>query len=125
MAQTRRAFLQTAAMAIGAVGGAGDGVNGDTSRFSVEGRTRDLSTDSSPIQVPKMRFGPAEISRLIVGVRGPRAEPAVTNRPRSESLNRGKPGRAGRRPALRRVAPVRPASQHPPVADSLFEVTTA
>jgi hypothetical protein len=56
MAQTRRAFLQAAAMAVGAAGTAAAG-NGDSSRLP----------DLSPVQVPRVRFGTAEISRLIVG----------------------------------------------------------
>ena len=62
MAQTRRAFLQTAAMAIGAAGAVEAG-NGDRPHLPDAPRERDLS----PIQVPKMRFGNAEVSRLIVG----------------------------------------------------------
>jgi hypothetical protein len=66
MAQTRRAFLQTAAMAIGAAGtGAADA--GDSPRVAGERTNRGLSPGPSPAQVPTMRFGGAEISRLIVG----------------------------------------------------------
>jgi hypothetical protein len=70
MAQTRRAFLQSAAMAVGAVGvaGAGGGDAGDLSPSQAQGtQPAKPPTPVSEIQVPKMRFGNVEISRLIVG----------------------------------------------------------
>ena len=66
MAQTRRAFLQSAAMAIGAAGtvraAARAGEDGDRPCFPDA-----PASAQSPVQVPKMRFGNVEISRLIVG----------------------------------------------------------
>jgi hypothetical protein len=66
MAQTRRAFLQTAAMAIGAAGTGAAGA-ADSPRVVDERTNRGQSPGPSPAQVPTMRFGGAEISRLIVG----------------------------------------------------------
>jgi hypothetical protein len=70
MAQTRRAFLQTAAMAIGAAGAplaqgrpsAGPGAQGGQ-----QAQPAAPPTPAARLQVPKIRFGTAEISRLIVG----------------------------------------------------------
>jgi hypothetical protein len=80
MAQTRRAFLQSAAMAVGAARAAGASPgNGDSSRLldpeaaRVQNPAQSASAPAkalapaSQVQVPKMRFGGAEISRLIVG----------------------------------------------------------
>ena len=78
MAQTRRAFLQTAAMAVGAAGAAAAGSTGNTVVPSVDDGAPGTSgqaggqgaqpakppTPASEIQAPKMRFGTAEISRL-------------------------------------------------------------
>jgi hypothetical protein len=81
VAHTRRAFLQSAALAIGAAGAGAVGTaeSGDGSHFSDAPRNGDQSTSqpapqpaklltpASQIQVPKMRFGNVEISRMIVG----------------------------------------------------------
>ncbi len=85
MAQTRRAFLQTAALAVGAAGGPilaapatpvaqplpaphpqGPPGNRSSAAAGQVEPARPL-TPASRLQVPKVRFGPVEISRLIVG----------------------------------------------------------
>jgi len=70
MAHTRRTFLQTAAMAIGAAG-APLAQGGPPAAPGAQGAQQAPPAralrPAAEIQVPKMRFGNAEISRLIVG----------------------------------------------------------
>jgi hypothetical protein len=73
MAQTRRAFLQTAAMAIGAAGaplaqgGPPPAHVGQGAQSAQQAQPAKPLRPATEIQVPTMRFGNAEISRLIVG----------------------------------------------------------
>jgi hypothetical protein len=70
MAQTRRAFLQTAAMAIGAAGtplAQGGPAPASGAQSAQQAQPSKPLRPATEIQVPKMRFGHAEISRLIVG----------------------------------------------------------
>jgi hypothetical protein len=73
MAQTRRTFLQTAAMAIGAAGaplaqgGAPPIQGGQRAQGGQQAQPAAPPTPASEIQVPRVRFGTAEISRLIIG----------------------------------------------------------
>lgn len=62
MAQTRRTFLQSAAMTLGAVGSP-LGVRGQ----APSGQPPAQPAPSLRIQIPKMRFAGADISRLVVG----------------------------------------------------------
>lgn len=62
MAQTRRTFLQSAAMVLGAAGSP-LGAKGQ----APSGQPPAPPAPSSRIQIPKMRFAGADISRLIVG----------------------------------------------------------
>jgi hypothetical protein len=81
MANTRRQFLQaSAALAVGVMGGAatsaiaGETVTGSSSQRAIEPLQAPPAQNGSPslpdaeIQVPKMKFGDAEISRLVLGV---------------------------------------------------------
>ncbi len=62
MAQTRRTFLQSAALAFGAVGnGLAAAAQGQS------GQPPAPPAPASRIQVPKMRFANADVSRLVVG----------------------------------------------------------
>ncbi|MGA2633378.1 MAG: hypothetical protein ABSF16_04020 [Terracidiphilus sp.] len=67
MSNTRREFLQTsAALALGIVGGAGTNLIAETqSQTQSAGMP---STAPLEVQVPKMKFGNAEIGRLVLGV---------------------------------------------------------
>jgi hypothetical protein len=78
MAQTRRRFLQSAALAIGAAGTPLVAGQQPPSRPPAPGapppdRRAQAARPSTPLipasslQVPKVRFGPAQISRLVVG----------------------------------------------------------
>ncbi len=73
MPQTRRTFLQTAAMAIGAAGsplaqaGPPPTPGGQGAQGAQPAQPAKAPRPVTEIQVPTMRFGTAEISRLIVG----------------------------------------------------------
>ncbi len=69
MAQTRRTFLQSAALTIGAVG---HPLTGRAEAQAPRSPARQAQSSAPPtpavqLQVPKMRFANAEISRLVVG----------------------------------------------------------
>ena len=65
MPQTRRTFLQSAALTLGAVG-TPLAAGADTQRPSPVPSSATL-TPASELQVPKMRFANADVSRLVVG----------------------------------------------------------
>jgi hypothetical protein len=67
MAHTRRTFLQSAALAIGAAGMPLGAEQQGPPRPVQAGQAGVPLTPASKLQVPKMKFGRAEISRLIVG----------------------------------------------------------
>ena len=77
MAESRRRFLQSAALAIGAVGTLGAASRQTPADRGAAGGPsqaprglappRAVPTPASALQVPRMRFGGVEISRLVVG----------------------------------------------------------
>lgn len=70
MSNTRRKFLQTsAAMAVGLMGGAAKTLSAQTVAISSTGEAQAApGAVKQPVQVPKMKFGSAEIGRLVLGV---------------------------------------------------------
>jgi thiamine monophosphate synthase len=67
MSNTRREFLQSsAALALGIVGGAAANLAAETQSQTQAAGTP--STVPSEVQVPKMKFGSAEVGRLVLGV---------------------------------------------------------
>src|ERR1035438_1796789 len=71
MSNTRREFLQSsAALAVGIMGGAATSLAAEEPRH-VQAALADSATGpgkAENIQVPKMKFGNVEISRLVMGV---------------------------------------------------------
>ncbi len=66
MANTRREFLQTGvALAVGMMGGAATALAAEPSARAEEKHAKSAGAE---VQVPKMKFGNAEISRLVLGV---------------------------------------------------------
>ncbi len=63
MSNTRREFLQSsAALAVGLMGGTANGMGAEPGGVAAQVGT------AASIQIPKMKFGSAEISRLVLGV---------------------------------------------------------
>lgn len=68
MSNTRREFLQSsAALAVGIVGGANTMAAHPQSPILTSTQAAPKLAAVSPIQIPKMKFGRAEISRLVLG----------------------------------------------------------
>ena len=67
MSNTRRDFLQqsSAVLAMGVLGG---GAVSSAAQPAIGTREQDAPTGAAEIQVPKMKFGNAEIGRLVLGV---------------------------------------------------------
>jgi hypothetical protein len=70
MSNSRREFLQTgAALAVGIMGGAGSKLAAEPQASPQAHDMPPAAPDTTPhVQVPKMKFGNAEISRLVMGV---------------------------------------------------------
>jgi len=68
---TRRSFLQSSAVAAAALTGAASGLSANASMSGIPSEGKSLAgpqAGSAPVQVPKMKFLDAEISRLVLGV---------------------------------------------------------
>lgn len=69
MSNTRREFLQsTAALAAGVMGGAATKLAGQQPAPQAEYTPAATPSSAPPVQVPKMKFGGVEISRVVLGV---------------------------------------------------------
>ena len=69
MSNTRREFLQSsAALAIGMVGGSATSLAAETAAAAQAPQSAAKPVQAAPVQVPKMKFGNAEIGRLVLGV---------------------------------------------------------
>ncbi len=69
MSNTRREFLQSsAALTIGMMGGAATSMAAESTAGTQSPQSVASPVPAAPVQVPKMKFGNAEIGRLVLGV---------------------------------------------------------